>query len=253
MWPHRDFHIIPIQTQSSKNANPTYPGPGQRNQPDNGSQHTEKVCVLRSRVLLVYTVVKLWNCFPTQFKPETQINHDSLLPLSTCTNADMYLGQQNRRRKVIRGDGNCFFRAVAHVTHGSEDGHAEVRKYLTNFLDANRAAFEKYIINGSWEEHISAMKLEGTWATQVELYAAATYFQVPLYLCSPHPATKRYSWLLFNPDDQAQIAFQQSKVNHIELCHTAGDHFDCVIDEQTLIHPLSLPQLYHSSTSINVN
>ena len=205
-------------------------------------------------------MVILWNCCPTQFTPETQINHVSLQPFSTCTNPDMYLHQQHRRRKVILGDGNCFFRAVSHVTHGSEDGHAQVRKYLTTFLQTNRATFEKYVINGSWDEHITAMKQEGTWATQVELNAVASYFQVPLYICSPHPSTKKYRWLLFDCEDQAQLAFQQShvphnftQVNHIELCHTAGNHFDCVIDEHTFFHPSSLPQLQHSPTFININ
>ena len=66
----------------------------------------------------------------------------------------------------------------------------------------------------NWDEHITVMKQEGTWATQVELYAIASYFQIPLYLCSPHPATKKYTWLLLDPYDQDQLIFEQNHEPH---------------------------------------
>ena len=88
------------------------------------------------------------------------------------------------------------------------------------------------------------MKQEGIWPTQVELNALANYFQVPLHMCSPHP------------NDQAQLAFQQNhvphnstQVNHIELCHTAENYFDCFNDEHTLLHLSSLP---HAATPLHL-
>lgn len=171
---------------------------------------------------------------------------------------DIYLAQQGRRRKTILGDGNCFFRAVSFVVHGSEDKHGEVRQNIMAFVAHNQERFQQYVMQGNIEEHIITMRREGAWATQVETYGAASFYQIPLYICSPHPATKQYRWLAITPLDRAHLQFEdssrpqmQSNITHVELCHTYGDHFDCVLGDKTLF-PTSPPQLYHTSSSINI-
>ena len=197
-----------------------------------------------------------WFHICAQVRKETEsskVNFPSLLPF---TNANTHLSQQRRKRKMTRGDGNCLFKAISHFVHGREDAHAEVRKCLVSFLQANRMAFLKqFLINESWQEHITSMRWEGVWATQVELYVSASYYQVPVYLCSPHPTTKEYRWLVFRPVNSAQLIFGESSMSHfnaashMELCHTAGDHFDCIVDQQSLVPTTNPPQLISNSTS----
>ena len=100
---------------------------------------------------------------------------------------DLYLWSQGRKRKVILGDGNCLFRAVAHIVYGTQESHATVRRILVTFVSKNRPVLVKYVTNGSFEEHMRAVAREGAWGTQVELYAAASLYQLPVYIFSPHP------------------------------------------------------------------
>ena len=140
---------------------------------------------------------------------------------------------------------------------GSQESHGCIRESHISFVEANRQVFEKYIMKGTFEEHISAMKQQGAWATQLEIFAAASLYQLPIYLCSPHPTTHEYRWLMFKPVDHAHLYFQEDMLkmlptsNHIELCHTGGDHFDCVFDQDNAI-PTTPPQLNNNSSSMQL-
>ena len=160
---------------------------------------------------------------------------------------------------MILGDGNCLFRAVAHIIYGTEDSHATVRQILVTFLCNNRPVLLKYIASGSFEEHVQTVSREGAWGTQVELYATASFYQLPVYIFSPHPQTNNYRWLLFEPEQRTHLCYAEncappqtnSITSHIELCHTAGDHFDCVLTLNNAL-PTSPPQLDHISSYINI-
>ena len=164
--------------------------------------------------------------------------------------ADAYLAQHGRKRKFILGDGNCLFRAVSWVVNGTQDNHPMIRKNLVSFVQANRQVFEKFVMKGTFESHVSTMRREGAWGTQVELCAAASFFQVQFYLCSPHPTTHKYRWLVFESLDRTRLHSQVNSdlAKHVELCHTGGDHFDCVVNKDNLI-PTSPPQLDDISSS----
>ena len=43
------------------------------------------------------------------------------------------------------------------------------------------------------------MRANRVWSAQLELAAAATYFQVPLFTCTPYPQTHHYYWVRFEP------------------------------------------------------
>ena len=169
----------------------------------------------------------------------------------------MYLAQQGRKRKLTLGDGNCFFRAVSLVVHDTQDNHLKIRENLVTFVELNRHMFQKFVMTGTFEEHTITMRRQGAWGTQVELCAAASYYQLPFYVCSPHPADKQYRWLLFKSLNRAQLSFQGNSIpktpgiSHFELCHTSGNHFDCVVDKDNQI-PNFPPQLQNMSSSISL-
>ena len=178
-------------------------------------------------------------------------------PRVDCMNPDEFLSKQGRKRKVILGDGNCLFRAESYLMTASQDAHQKLRDTLVTIVEINRNHFEKYIMEGTFHDHMVAMRREGVWATQVELFATATYFHMPLYICTPHPTTKEYRWLCFSPLDHCQfledksIPHMPNNIQHAELCHSGGDHYDCIVDKQN-IFPASPPQLQCDATYISI-
>ena len=142
--------------------------------------------------------------------------------------------------------------------YSSQERHGYIRESLVSFVEANRQIFQKYVMTGTFEEHVSAMKRQGVWATQLEVFAAASLYQLPVYLCSPHPTTHQYRWMMYEPVDRADLVFEGDAQRalatnkHIELCHTGGDHFDCISDKDNAI-PTIPPQLNtHSKSSFNI-
>ena len=47
------------------------------------------------------------------------------------------------------------------------------------------------------------------------------------------------------------IPHMPKNIQHAELCHSAGDHYDCIVDKQN-VFPASPLQLQRNSTYINV-
>ena len=79
------------------------------------------------------------------------------------------------------------------------------------------------------------------------------------YLCIFSHRTHNYRWLLIEPEQHTNLCYAENcapspKTNsftHIELCHTGGDHFDCVLTSL----PTSPPQLLnldHTSSYIHI-
>jgi len=80
------------------------------------------------------------------------------------------------------------------------------------------------------------MKHPGKWGTQVELQAAASLAQTPIYVL-----TKRrnegtdYRWIIYQPHSVASLKFPVEELNflflstlkHFKISHTNGNHYDC--------------------------
>ncbi len=98
----------------------------------------------------------------------------------------------------MKGDGNCFFRALSHQLYGSDEFHLHVRAILVGFEVINPSAFEAYLFTSPTVstilQHAKRMSCPGEWATQVELYAAATYFDLPLFYLEEQSIVKVFLW-----------------------------------------------------------
>ena len=101
---------------------------------------------------------------------------------------------------------------IAFHTLGDEDKHDEIRTLLLSFECLNKTIFESQFIpddnqqrtnssskQTSFEEHLRHQLRPGTWGTQVELMAAATLFQVPIYCCYTSLCGSKYHWEAINP------------------------------------------------------
>ena len=149
------------------------------------------------------------------------------------------------------GDGNCLFRAISYIIHGYQDSHPQIRRLLADFMSLNPCIFQCLVWEGSVEDHVCKMKANGVWGTHVELAAAATYYRVPVFVCTPHPKTQHYYWVHFNPlpgnlsrpniGDGDGVS-HKIHLSHIELCNTSAVHYDCVLSADNTF-PTDCPQL----------
>lgn len=97
-----------------------------------------------------------------------------------------FLAGCGRKIKEINGDGNCFFRTLSHILLNTEEEHLSIRDLLVRFENLNSDVFEKMMTEvhkPTFREHINHIMRLGKWATHVEVLAAATYFQLPVYFC----------------------------------------------------------------------
>ena len=62
---------------------------------------------------------------------------------------------------------------MAVYLHGDEDHHINIWKELCAYITANQSDYSSLLFNNSIAHHLKQMAKPGTWATQVELQAAA--------------------------------------------------------------------------------
>ncbi len=84
-------------------------------------------------------------------------------------------------------------------------------------------------------DHIKTMLRPNTWATHVEVMAAATYFQVPVYFLTQADVLK---WKVvralsgcsdFRFPHPAGTPAVQTVITHFELVYYPNRHYDCVV------------------------
>ena len=143
----------------------------------------------------------------------------------------------------IKGDGNCFYRALSYQLFGTEDKHLMVRTILYRTENLNKKAFEPHLTNGvSLDEHLRALVSPPSWATQVELAAAASVLGVPLYYLEEKEI---YEWNVVKPlSDKQQRPIVKApefpvldedttllRPAHFELFYQSNSHYDAIVDE----------------------
>ena len=92
--------------------------------------------------------------------------------------------QESRQIHPIMGDGNCLFRSLSYLLFGNKDNHQQIRQLLVEFVTVNSHVLAKYCFSRSIEEHVGRMKCETVFGTYLELCAAASYLQLPIYVCT---------------------------------------------------------------------
>lgn len=135
------------------------------------------------------------------------------------------------------GDGNCLFRALSHIIFWDEDYHQQIRKLLMDFIILNRDTFCKYCKECTLEEHVAHIKYDTIWGTDIEIRAAASYLQRPIYVCTQRSQSLEYYWDCFAPlatrmptsgDYFENIYHSRPLPSHLELCHSNRCHYDVV-------------------------
>ena len=75
----------------------------------------------------------------------------------------------------IKGDGNCYFRAVSFYLCGEEDYYADICKAVCDFISTFDDDLKPFIKKGKGKEYLlkSKMRDNGKWATETEILATA--------------------------------------------------------------------------------
>ena len=95
----------------------------------------------------------------------------------------------------IKGDGNCFYRAISKAVTGTEKNHMLVRLTICTFMTNNALALSNLVLPHmhditsenavrAMRAHILQKKLKqfGTWASENEIFIAATVFQLKVHV-----------------------------------------------------------------------
>ena len=174
------------------------------------------------------------------------------------------LGEDQRSLDVISGDGNCFFRAISKELFGSQQFHGKMRQVLVSFISNNPTMLKALDFSNRFKQHCTKMSRNGTYATQVELQAMATFLQIPLYVFTQPSSAKEWQWTCFSPQAVTQSCYQYDPTlknmplptppeYHIEICHTNLNHYDRVIPLDFSDNPIEylpppkLPQNFWSA------
>lgn len=141
----------------------------------------------------------------------------------------MYFGNANPERIYrVKGDGNCFFRAIAYYLTGSQEGHLHLRNVVLGHMQgAMKHEMEAYL-NSTMENYVdsSGMSKDGTWATEAEILGAASRLCTDIKIFSRYSDTNK--WLTY-PSSLRMGTYTEDA---ILLENTTGVHFNVVISCQ---------------------
>lgn len=104
---------------------------------------------------------------------------------------------ENLNEIVVRGDGNCFYRAVSLWNDVTTDAnHGEIRRLANQVIAEFPELFQPYIFTSppSVWDHLQKSANDGTWAETVDIVACATLFQRRIFTYS----MSKGRWLRFD-------------------------------------------------------
>lgn len=198
---------------------------------------------------------------PYSFKEATCIFLQVSSTQESTTSVHGFLAQTGRQVQKVVGDGNCFFRCLSMQLFQSQDQHYAIRSVLARFENLSRGTFEKILMPAvnepTFSGHIRKLITSCAWATHVEVMAAATYFQVPVYECCLDPSKTKYRWECIAPQsppshfrypEVTEDMFTREVVvpNHFELVYIHNQHYDCIVSHETGKLSATLPTLMES-------
>ena len=160
-----------------------------------------------------------------------------------------FLSKFGRALRPIGGDGNCLFRSLSFCLFDTEDYHSQLRLLLARFENFNQKIFIHHLPQqlhsqeSSVLEHTKHISNLGSWGTDLELLAAATYFQIPVYYCCVDNKTKQWLWNCIQPIASPIELSYPIVVNsypernvaptHFEIVYWRDTHYDSVVSKET--------------------
>ena len=87
----------------------------------------------------------------------------------------------------VKGDGNCFFRALAKQLYSDEQKHGFVRQETIRYMREHREDFEHFVHDKDFDSYVDLMSIEGEYVKgELEIQAAADAFNVRITVYGRH-------------------------------------------------------------------
>jgi len=132
----------------------------------------------------------------------------------------------NLRLEVMRGDGNCQFRALSFQLFGSQDLYEMVRERSVSYLKEYREHYEDFL--GGQEEfdhYLCQMSLNSTWGDEITLCGAANAFDLVVNVITSESA----NWYLqYRPRTTTMVGDKKEQPREIFIAYTYPLHYDAV-------------------------
>ncbi len=123
-----------------------------------------------------------------------------------------------------KGDGNCFFRAVAFILTGSESSHSALRDAVIKEMTDNCKEKLEHYLNKNMAGYLneSGMVKDSVWATDAEIFGTASLLQADIAVFTKYGTA--YRWLRYPASFESCSTSEQCLL----LRHCA-DHFEPVL------------------------
>ncbi len=125
----------------------------------------------------------------------------------------------------IIGDGNCFFRCLSWIVSGTQNHHLFFRDLIVQYIEENIAIFHRRHVNSIDYVRTSGMYRSGTFATEVEIFAAAYLLNTTIETFSPY-GPHSHRWQRHLPISNAPSIFSSS--NKSIFLKNTNVHFEVV-------------------------
>ncbi|XP_073318283.1 uncharacterized protein [Pagrus major] len=146
---------------------------------------------------------------------QLNVESEKLYLVSTEVGA---LGAPCKNEQIV-GDGNCFFRAVSQAVCGTQKNHRKIRLAVFKQLRANPLAYTLRPEYCSMADYLSRSRMSylGSWATEVEIQAAADCLGVNIFTyCGDR-------WLEYSCKNRRL----SNQAVYLENCN--GNHYENVV------------------------
>nr|XP_057903846.1 OTU domain-containing protein 3-like [Doryrhamphus excisus] len=122
------------------------------------------------------------------------------------------------KKESIVADGNCFFRAISQAVSGTQKNHRRIRLHVVKHMEKHCEDYEKLLRSeyNCLTEYISVSKMKyvNSWATEVEIQAAADSLGINIFtFYGGH-------WLRYSSTSESSRG--------IYLDNSSGNHYECV-------------------------
>ena len=160
-----------------------------------------------------------------------------------------------RREVVVRGDGNCFYGAIAHWNDEvSDEKHEEIRRLSYSLTERNPKVFEPLLFSSNCvEDHVKNSKIMGTWAETVGIFSCASPLERPI--CTFSSSQKK--WYNFEPimktDSFSSLTKKKCKCPITLMYHdeyAQANHFNLLLPRGSCC---SVPLSENTASSVSID
>ena len=134
------------------------------------------------------------------------------------------LSELNRTAVDVGGGGDCFFRAVSHQLYGNPNNHSHIRSLGVQYLLQNPEQFIESNTDHSWQDYLSIMSCQGTWADAIIIQAVANCLNLSIHIAE--------SFETFAPVTVVQSVNVTGEYTDIYIGHISETHYVSTVEKR---------------------